>query len=169
MDSTLDRQLELFRLEAPPDAAMSLLGVYGITNPMIVYLLNRRPDLLAETPAEWRADVYGDLLAAGIIDGGPRCMFPGEAHWAKVAGYRAAIIEPCPRRMHWTYHDNRPAWYCAGDEAPYNHAPYFVPVPRPAPKLNQMPDFDLFAMLGAALKGHSADLVYDLGAWRLKE
>ncbi len=42
----------LIEVEPPPDAGISLLGTYGLANPMMVWLLNRRPDLLAETPAE---------------------------------------------------------------------------------------------------------------------
>lgn len=157
MDSTLDRQLELFRLEAPPDAAMSLLGVYGITNPMIVYLLNRRPDLLAETPAEWREDP--ESLASP-----PSCAAP----CTYVLDREPYVLKgACGHKGVFRWHEGRPAWVCY-EEGHDSGAANVQFIERPPGQLEEDADFDLFAMLGAALEGHSVDLVYDLGAWRLR-
>lgn len=174
----------------PPDAGISLLGIYGLANPTIVWLLNKRPDLLAETPAEFGANIGGSDPPDCTYRYRPEPLWEkpsdrdgdrddiDEAIAAELramginagAGVMFAIefIPPCGQRMTFRYVHGRPAWICpkhAGNDETYPYHYQFIP--RPRPKLTLEPAFDLWAEIGRALEGKSRDLVFDEGKWRL--
>lgn len=180
----------------PPDAGISLLGVYGLANPTIVWLLNKRPDLLAETPSEFAVNVGGNDPPDCSYHYRPEPVWEGpgaeddvaerlanaddidEAVAAElrkmglnaVAGVVFAVefIPPCGQRMTFRYVHGRPAWICLKHAGADETYPYHYQfIPRPRPKLTQEPTFDLWAEIGRALEGKSRDLVFDEGKWRL--
>lgn len=165
------------------DAGASLLGVYGLRNPTILWLLNRRPDLLVETPQEWRQQDPGRPPACD-------CMVPDFPVSDSSVAIRAQVgpegigdpeVVPvvqipwelwhheCGRAMVFRYVQGRPAWVCmAHDNAADGSYPYyFKHIPRPPAKLAQLPEFNLWKEIGLALEGVQRDLVFDRGAWRL--
>lgn len=160
-------QLALFDLEPVPDAGRSLLGVYGITNPMVVDLLNRRPDLLAETPSEWRADpesfAYPPFCNANctyVIDA-------SVSHDGDGPGDIRILRGECGHKGVFRWIDGQPAWVCYEDGHD-SGKPNVKFIERDPPQLCDDADLDLWEMLGRALEGASADLVFDEGRWCLR-
>lgn len=138
----------------PPDAGISILGTWGLRNPMTIWLLNRHPELLAETPLELRE--HNDR---GSV---PRCG------WFVESPHVKGVVVECGGSMHFRYVYGRPAWVCfahPGDDPSYPYAYFFVE--RPPAKLNREPAFDLWREIGAALEGQISDLEFDRGEWKI--
>lgn len=165
------------------DAGASLLGVYGLTNPTIVWLLNRRPDLLVETPQEWQKSDPGPapLCECWIPDFPIDESTPAVRATVGPEGIGRPEVVPaiqipwelwhhkCGERMIFRYVNGRPAWVCIkhdSDACP-DYKYHYRLIHRPPAKLSQLAEFDLYKEIGRALEGHSRDLVFDRGAWRL--
>lgn len=148
----------------PPDAGMSLLGTYGLRNPMMVWLLNRRPDLLAETSKELAWQPGTPPVCGDAWEQDSEGM---EKPWPT-----ARLIAVCERRMLFRYVLGRPAWVClahSGDDDSYPY--YYRFIERPTPKMQTVPTFDLFSAIRASLDGASLDLRWDdrRGEWAVQE
>lgn len=147
----------------PPDAGMSILGVYGLQNPMVLWLLNRRPDLLAETPQEFMSHNPGTA---------PICGWAGELDLADIGGPPGFRWFECSKLMAFRYVDGRPAWVCFGhgeiEDGGRAKRPYHRFIERPPAKLNQEPSFNLWEEIGHAIAGRQADLVFDDGRWQVR-
>lgn len=116
-----------------------MLGHYGLQNEMVAWLLRRRPDLLAETPTEFRRPP----------EAAPRCP-----------ACRLLSTLP-PPAMLFRYDDRgRAVWKC------YEHDPPVVRlVQRATPAMQRDLGLDLGWMLKATLEGKILDLVFDDGGW----
>lgn len=169
------------------DAGASLLGVYGLRNPTILWLLNRRPDLLVETPQEWRQQDPGPApLCDCMVPDFPTAPIGEDDAGAELVGIDVSAIgdptrspvvripwelwhHPCGRRMIFRYVNGRPAWVCLAhdSDASPDYPYHYRPISRPPAKLAQLPEFNLWKEIGLALEGVQRDLVFDRGAWRL--
>lgn len=121
-----------------PDAGASMLGHYGLVNPMMAWLLRRHPELLAETPTEFR----------GATEPAPRCG-AGDG------------LERCRQTMLFRYDERGQAvWKC------YEHEPPLLrPVRRPEAAMQRGLRLELDWMLKATREGKILDLVFDDGGW----
>ena len=120
-----------------PDAGASMLGHYGLVNPMMAWLLRRRPELLAETPTEFRRPTEPAPACRAAVDEG--------------AGYSRS----CRRTMLFRYDERGQAvWKC------YEHDPPIIqPVHRPTSAMQRGLRLELDWMLEATREGKILDLV----------
>ena len=125
-----------------PDAGASMLGHYGLANPMMAWLLRRRPARRAETPTEFRRPTEQAPTCRAVVEEG--------------SGYSRL----CRRTMLFRYDGPRAVWKC------YEHAPPVVQaVRRATPAMQRGVNTSLDWMLEATREGKMLDLVFDQGAW----
>ena len=119
-----------------------MLGHYGLVNPMMAWLLRRRPELLAETPTEFR-----------------RPTEPPPACGVEVA-VGSGFTERCRRIMLFRYERGQAVWKC------YEHEPPVVrSVRRATSAMQRGVNTSLDWMVAATREGKMLDLVFDQGAW----
>lgn len=123
-----------------------MLGHYGLVNPMMAWLLRQRPELLAETPTEFRTPLPPP----------PRCG----AEMTAGSGF----TERCRRIMLFRYDERGQAvWKC------YEHEPPIVrSIRRATPAMQRGVKTSLDWMLDATREGKMLDLVFDQGAWNVQ-
>lgn len=148
-------------------ADISLLGAYGICNPMMLWLLNRHPQLLAETPQEYQRNFAGapPTCDEPVFHEGDEMPPIGElvSPW-KVQNEdgREGYEYYCPKLMHFRYVHGRPAWVCF-DHTGYDtdYRGHYVPIQRPTPKMvASVPNFNVWQEIGAAIEGRQRDLCW---------
>ena len=128
----------MLREKPVPDAGATILGHYGLANPMVGWLLSRDPSVLAETPTEFRKNNEAAV---------PTCC---------------AGTPPCGNPMKYRADERgRPVWKC------YFHDPPAVRRLRRKRMIDE-PIGSLAAMVRAAAAGEIYDLVWDGRTWVVK-
>lgn len=99
----------MINMPPAPDAGASILGHYGLANPLVCWYLSRDPEFLAYTPTELAE--FSSRYASP-----PRCRH--EVTW------RDGNTGMCGAPMKWRYDEHgRPLWKC------YMHEPAGRPSP----------------------------------------
>lgn len=127
---------------AAPDAGATMYGHYGIGNPMVMWLLTRRPDLLLLTPTE-----YHKLIGGSSRAGAPRCQ--------------------CGNRFVYRFTvEGFPVWKCYRHESPITRG---IRRPRSAMAALDKLKVSVDDLIARAIRGEIVDVLYDprQGGWTI--
>lgn len=132
----------MINVPAAPDAGATMYGHYGLGNPMVMWLLTRRPDLLLLTPTEYRTMIGGNRRG-----GAPRCG--------------------CGHEMRYRFDaEGWPGWKCYRHPDPVIRK---IKKPRSAMAALEKLKVSVDELIARAIRGEIVDVLYDPreGGWHI--